>query len=219
MSSPEQYNNIVRELNEMALLFVSRRGHDVPAGPGICIENGFIKDAGRSMYEMVTLGVRLPKLGDVHFSLAATNKDILVASDALEPRLKQAENIAKEQGLSAWYSRIKILRKGPRWIDRWAGFEVLGRKPAQETEDEPHEFAFLSQGEPNNPLRPVLDLSMDSGVVGNRTGGIKPSVTDAEAVAIWDRLTSSIRLRPGPSSGPDAAHTPDPTALNNSLPK
>lgn len=198
MSAPEQYQKIVQELNAMALLFVSRHDQGVPVEPGVCIEDGFIRDAGHSMYEMVTLGVRLPGFNDVHFSLSATNKDVLVPSDALEPRLRQGEKIASAQGQSAWYSRIKVLRKGPRSISRWKGFEILARKPAQETEDESHEFAFLSQGEPNNPVLPVLDLAMHSGVEGNKTGGAKPSVTDAEAVAIWDRLTNSIRVRLGP---------------------
>lgn len=196
MGAPEKYGKVLTELNSMAPLFRSRRNMAIPAESGVCIEDGFIKDAGKPIFEMVGVGVRLTNFPDVHFSLSTTNKDILVPSDALEPRLKQAEQIAKDRGEGAWYKRIKNLRQGKREIGRWVGYEVLVRMPAQAAAGESHEFAFVSQGEPNNPYLPVLDLELHSGIRGNQIGGAKPSVTDEEAVAIWDKLTSSIRVRP-----------------------
>lgn len=194
--SPEKYRAVVQELNSMAPLFRSRSDLQIPAEAGVCIEDGFVKDVGKSSFEMVGLGVRLTSFPDVHFSLSLTNKDILVPSDALEPRIGQAEQIARSSGQGAWYERIKNLRRGRRNIDRWMGYEVLARMPAQEAAGESHEFAFLSQGEPNNPYLPVLELDLRSGMRGNQMGGGKPSVTDEEAMAIWDKLTSSIRVRP-----------------------
>jgi len=41
-----------------------------------------------------------------------------------------------------------------------------------------------------------LDLSLHTGVKGNTTGGTRPSITDDEAVLLWDRLTTSVRPRP-----------------------
>jgi hypothetical protein len=125
-----------------------------------------------------------------------TKKDVLVASDAIEPRLAQAEEEAKRSGAGGWFSRIKVFRRGPRQVGQWTGFEVLVRKPAQEREGESHEFAFLSQGEPKDPLLPVLDVQLNTGVEGNQIGAKRPSVTDEEAIAIWDRLIGTIRVRP-----------------------
>lgn len=196
MGTPEKYDTVLQELNSMARLFSSRPDMTIPAENGVCIKDGFIRDPGKSIFEMVGVGVRLVNFPDVHFSLSATNKDILVPSDALQPRLKQAEQIAVERGEGAWYTRIKNLRQGRREIGRWVGYEVLARMPAQAAAGEFHEFAFLSQGEPNNPYLPVLDLEMHSGIRDNQIGGAKPSVTNEEAVAIWDKLTSSIRVRP-----------------------
>ncbi|MBC7656957.1 MAG: hypothetical protein H7147_07270, partial [Frankiaceae bacterium] len=42
----------------------------------------------------------------------------------------------------------------------------------------------------------VADVQLDTGVAGNSTKAKPPSVTDDEAVALWDRLTASIRARP-----------------------
>lgn len=196
MGAPEKYSKVIQDLNAIAPSFRSRDNSQILTEPGVCIEDGFVKDTGKSTYEMVTVGVRLVSLPGVHFSLSATNKDILVASDALEPRLKQAEQIARAEGQGAWYARIKHFRRGQREIGRWTGYEVLARMPAQGEVGEFHEFAFVSQGEPNNPYLPVLELEMHSGVEGNQIAGAPPTVSDEEAVEIWDRLTSSIRVRP-----------------------
>jgi hypothetical protein len=193
---PSDKDEAIHDLNAIAVALSSRADSEVPAVPGVCIERGFIAETASLSYEAVNLGVRMLEFPDVHFSLSMIKKDKLVESDALEPRIKQAEEIARREGHAAWYERIKILRRGYRQLNKWQGFEILSRKPAQATEEESHEFAFLSQGQPSNPYLPVLDLEFHSGVQGNQIGGTRPSVTDDEAVAIWDRLTSSIRVRP-----------------------
>lgn len=194
--APQQYRKIVHELNLMSPLFFSRSDEQVPSEAGVCIENGFIRDAGRPIYEKVSIGVRLSSFPDIHLSILATNKDMLVASDALEPRVKQGEQLLKSEEQGAWYSQVKKLRQGQRKIGNWHGFEFLARTPVQELAGEFHEFAFLSQGQPGNPYLPVLDIELQSGVHNNKIGTVRPSVTDEEALMIWDRITSSIRVRP-----------------------
>lgn len=186
----------VQELNTIAASLRSRSELEIPTQPGVCIEAGFVSDPSISDYEALNIGVRLSEYPDVHLSLSVTKKDALVESDALEPRLRQAEEIASRSGNAAWYSRIKTLRRGRRQIGKWHGFEMLARKPAQAEEGASHEFVFVSQGEPKNSLLPVLEIEFHTGVKENHIGGTKPSVTDDEAVAIWDRLTASIRVRP-----------------------
>lgn len=193
---PEEKDAAVRELNATASSLHPRGELEVPIEPGVCIEGGFVNYPTTSEYEIVNLGIRLAEFPDVHFSLSATKKDVWVESDALEPRLKQAEKIANRSENAAWYSRIKTLRRGQREIGKWRGYEMLARKPAQDQEGESHEFVFVSQGEPKNALLPVLELELHTGVNANQIGGAKPSVNDDEAVAIWDKLTASIRIRP-----------------------
>jgi hypothetical protein len=125
-----------------------------------------------------------------------TKKDIYIASDSIEPRLKAAEHDAIAQGKGSWYRRIKVLNKGQRRVGNWDGFEVGARIPAQEAGGEHHEFAFLSHGEPKNPMLPVLDIQLHTGVKDNVIGGVKPSITDAEAIYLWDKMLGSIRPRP-----------------------
>jgi len=191
-------------MNLIATRLRPRAADEIPSEPGICIDGGFIAEVGEPVRERVALGVRLAEFPDVHFSIEATKKNVLVESDALAPRLDEAEREAKRLGQGDWYARIKVFRKGARFIENWSGFEVLARKPAQASERESHDFAFLSHGEPKNPLLPVLDVMLHSGVRGNQKGGVKPSITDEEAVVLWDKLTNSIRVRPTVGRAPAA---------------
>jgi hypothetical protein len=186
----------VAEMNFVASTLRSRSELEIPDEPGSCIEAGFVGGPKIDNFESHNLGIRLAEFPDVQLSISVIKKSRFVESDALEPRLRQAEESASSAGGGGWFNHIKVFRRGPRVIGKWRGFEMLARKPAQEHEGESHEFLFVSQGEPKNPLLPLLDLEFHTGIKGNQTGGEKPSVTDDEAVAIWDRLTGSIRVRP-----------------------
>jgi hypothetical protein len=180
----------ITSLNTVASRLRLRADNEVPSEPGACIEGGFV--ALQPEFERASVGVRLREFPDVHFSVEVIkNQGYLVESSALEPRLKRAE-----QDGGRWYSRIKFFRRGARELSHWKGFEVLARKPAQEGSTESHQFAFVSLGALHDPLQPKLDVQLDTGVRDDKTASVKPSLTDEEAVALWDKLTSSIRVRP-----------------------
>jgi hypothetical protein len=200
---PHRYSEVISHLTEIGRNASARGESEIPSTHGVCIYRGFIGDIGRFMTERATVGIRLRKFPDVHFSVEVTSKDELVESDALEPRVLAAEMEAKRLGASEWYSKVKFIRRGKRSIGKWDGFEVLARKPKQKVELSSHEFAFVSQGEPKNLFLPVLDLALHTGVRGNEQGSVPPGLSDDEALDIWDRLTNSIRVRPNisPPSG------------------
>lgn len=190
------YDNKIRDFNHLASLLRPRGENEIPSEAGVCIGGGFILDPKRFQQEALGLGVRLREFPDVHFSISVTKKDILVPSDALEPRLMQGEETLKKEGHGDWLARVKTLRRGRHSIGKWNGYEFLAWQPAQATEGESHEFVFVSQGAPNDPYLPLLELELRTGVKGNQVGGVKPSLTDEEAVAVWDHITTSIRVRP-----------------------
>lgn len=196
------YANELAELNSISPLLVPRHDDKVPSEPGICLDGAFLAEPAQPIYEYVTLGLRLNGFNDVHFSIEMTKKDQLVESDALEPRVRRAEVEARKSGAGKWYDRVKVFRRGYRSIGSWTGYEYLAWKPAFGKSGESHVFAFVSHGEPSNPMLPVLDLSLDTGVRGNETSGTRPSLTDDEAVYVWDKLISSIRQRPIKSAPP-----------------
>lgn len=201
----------ITSLNTAATLLRLRAENEVPTEPGACIEGGFV--AWRPEYEHASIGVRLKEFPDVHFSVEAVrNVKYLVESSALEPRVKRAE----EEG-GFLYSLIKFFRRGPRQLENWSGYEVLARKPAEAKATEAHEFAFVGLGAINDSLRPKLDVKLDTGVKDDRTQSVKPSLTDEEAVALWDKLITSIRVRPTGEAAKRAAAAPPKTPLGTFL--
>jgi len=194
-------------LNATAGLLRARSNDEIPTEPGVCIDGGFIADAPGLSHEKIPLGVRFKEFPDVHLSIEVTKTPRIDDAHGVERRLKKAEANAQKTGMGDWYSRIKFFRRGERQIDGWNGYEVLARKPAQEGASENHQFLFQSQGEPDDALKPMLDVNLDTGVKGNATAGQKPSLEDDEAVALWDKLTSTIRVRP--TGGPAVKKTSD----------
>ena len=173
----------------------ARAEEDVPVEPGICLEGGFI--TLNPTFENISMGIRLAELPDVHLSISTIkNRDEPYEYDKLEFRLQTAQRNAIEEGKGELYRRIKFFRRAPRQMGDWIGEEALARMPSEKGSFAGHQFQFYAMGAANDVLRPAADVQLDTGVSGNKTKARPPSVTDDEAVALWDRLTSTIRARP-----------------------
>lgn len=172
-----------------------RAESDIPVEPGLCLEGGFIKV--NPTFENTSMGIRLAELPDVHLSISTIkNRESVDPDEKLENRLQAAEREAVQEGKGDLYKSIKFFRRAPRQMGDWVGDEALARMPAEKGRFLSHKFQFYAVGVANDILRPVADVQLDTGVAGNATKAKLPSVSDEEAVAIWDRLTSSIRVRP-----------------------
>ncbi|TYZ56573.1 hypothetical protein C2I33_01780 [Ralstonia solanacearum] len=204
----------IEDLNVAARNLHARAEDGIPAAPGVCLDGAFLDDSsGWLTHETIPFGIRLKEFPDVHFSIQTIrNQGSLIESSALEPRLKKAEENASRMGDGGWYRRIKMLRRADRQIEGWTGYEALDRVPEQEDVRGHHDFKFMGLGHPTDPLRPELDVQMQTGVADNMIGKHLTSISDEEAVALWDKLTSTIRVRPvGVSgSGKAASNSPQP---------
>ncbi|CBJ40142.1 conserved exported protein of unknown function (plasmid) [Ralstonia solanacearum CMR15] len=207
-------SDAIEDLNVTARNLHARAEDEIPTAPGVCLDGAFLDDSsGWLTHERIPLGIRLKEFPDVHISIdASRNQGRLIESSALEPRLKRAEANTIRMGGGDWYRQIKMLRRGDRQIEGWTGYEALGHLPEQEGVSEHHDFKFMSLGHPTDPLKPLLDVQMQTGVADNMIGQHRPSITDEEAVALWDKLTSTIRVRHvgDPSTGKAASNDPLP---------
>lgn len=171
---------------------------EIPQDPGFCLEHAFIASSDYHFQEIVNVGVYLPSHPDISFSFSS-NKDAYgdYSKEAFE-RLKKEElsllariHRAQQQN-GAGYPNRTLLREGPRAVQHWRGEESLIRRP-----DGVHDFEWGFVGTPENVAYPpemIVNMytMVDHGTVGAAKAA---SLSDEEAVALWDRLLSGLRFR------------------------
>ena len=175
-----------------------RDENEVPKEPGYCIEHGFMNDNKYDSREMADAGLYFPSLPDVTFSITS-NKDAYgdyppAEYDAkvrgelsLLARIQQAKD---QQGKN--YPARTLLREGKRDVQHWHGEESLIRR-----NDGVHDFEWTLVGTPRDIAYPsVLEASMYTKVAHNMVGAAEAaSLTDDEAIALWDKLLAGLKFR------------------------
>lgn len=201
------YMKHVGELRDIARRLRVRDEREIPIEPGLCIEAGFLSD-GIPDVELTSIGFRFPEYPDVSFSIQTIKTDRPDYSNSLEWSLKKGEEYAGLAGQAMRYVRGKVFRKGERTIGDWSGAEQLGRMPSEGEAPSVHDFLFKSIGVAKDAMRPIVSIELNTGVDGNTSGASTPSLKDEDAIALWDRLTATIRARPVQGGGTPAEATP-----------
>jgi len=174
-----------------------RRPNEVPSEPGFCFEDAILlRDISERLTwhsERVMVDIAWGDRPDVHFGFTTfTNGEML--DPPLLQRLKDAGSDSDE----------KLLRSGPRVVGPFKGEEHLTRV-RERNNTEGHLFIWESEGVPNDPFNPQIRLDMTSGDGPN--GAENASLSDQDALRLWDAMVSSIRIRPTTK-----ASTLEPTA-------
>jgi hypothetical protein len=190
-----------------------RASSEVPNEAGYCIDHGFLADKLYADQEMVSIGIHFPSLPDVTFSISS-NKDAYgdypPAQFETEKRgelslLARIEQAKKDQGLG--YPSRTVLREGKRDVQHWHGEESLIKR-----KDGTHDFEWAFVGTPRDVANPseygaAMFTKVDSNVVGAAHAA---SVTDAEAVALWDTLLSGLKFRVKVPNAPEGSYLVHP---------
>jgi len=199
---------IARQLSKAKSLRL-RAAEEIPAEPGFCIEHGFMFGNQYDDQEMVNAGIYLPSLPDVTFSISS-NKDAYADIDKAEferternklsllTRIKSAQ---ETQGVL--YPKRDVLREGKRNVQHWKGEESLIRRP-----DGTHDFEWAFVGTPRDVANPSeFHAAMFTKVADNMVGAAKKaSVSDDEAVALWDKLLSGLKFRVKVPGAPEGSY-------------
>jgi hypothetical protein len=118
-------------------------------------------------------------------------------SNTLEFQLARLEQEQRAEDPNHRLLKTVYFRRGPRQINDWLnGYEALSRTPEQPDMRSIHDFVMDFTGVVGDAYKPYADIRMQTGVADNLAGAVKPSLTDEEAVAVWDAITSTIRVRP-----------------------
>jgi hypothetical protein len=186
-----------------------RTEDDIPSEEGYCIDHGFMASSFYGDQEMISAGIYLPSLPDVTFSISS-NKDaysdyskeefarIKVEELSLLARIRQAQ---EQQGSN--YPDRTLLREGKRDVQHWHGEESLIRRP-----DGTHDFEWGFVGTPKDVANPPeFGAAMFTKVEHNMVGAAKTaSLSDDEAVALWDQLLSGLKFRVRVPGAPEGSY-------------
>jgi hypothetical protein len=199
---------IARQLTRARTLRL-RAAEEVPAEPGFCIENGFIPSDEYRDQETISAGIYLPSLPDVTFSVSS-NKDAYADIDKAEFEKTERDKLsllarirAAQETQGALYPKRDVLREGKRNVHHWKGEESLIRRP-----DGTHDFEWAFVGTPRDVANPSeFHAAMFTKVADNMVGAAKKaSVSDDEAVALWDKLLSGMKFRVKVPGAPEGSY-------------
>ncbi len=184
-------DSILRDTIEIAQNLRPREPDEVPTEQGLCHEFGFRRLDGSRGNVLTQVGLHMAALPDVVFSVESNqtvNTKFAGNSDGL---LKLIADRKREAG--SRYPKLTTLREGRKNVHGWNGEESLVRR-----DDGTHDFEWMFIGEDGGSVaRPGnLDVTMHTKVMADRIGAAPASsLSDEEAIALWDRLLDGLKFR------------------------
>ena len=186
------------------------RGPDeVPNEPGYCTLHSFIPETPYTTQEMANGGIYLPSLPDVTFSISS-NKDAYGDYSKEEFEKEQRAKLSLLARIAAakadqpgTYPSRDVLREGKRILQHWHGEESLFKR-----RDGTHDFEWAFVGTPRDVANPSeFNAVMHTKVEHNTVGAAKAaSLSDDEAVALFDKLLSGLKFRVKVPGAPEGSY-------------
>lgn len=186
-----------------------RAPDEVPDEPGFCAEGSFVSQAVYDRQETVNAGIHFPSLPDVTFSVSS-NKNAYMDYPKEEfekvwrTKLSLLGRIAAAKAEQpGTYPSRNVLREGKRIVQHWHGEESLFKRG-----DGTHDFEWAFVGTPKDVANPSeFNAVMYTKVEHNTVGAAKAaSLTDDEAVALFDKLLSGLKFRVKVPGAPEGSY-------------
>ncbi|KAA0019515.1 hypothetical protein F0A16_03980 [Salinicola corii] len=179
-----------------------RKAGEIPERPGLCFENGFLAgDADQAIpgaavpTRKETLAVTFvdPKKRDVYMHINIDSA--ITTSTTLLDRSSDAESVLKDD------DNFSVLRKGVVNLDdidqaeEWLGTLTTRDKVRGDN------FLLEANSKRGGARQPLVSITFKNGeyslVEDERPKLDNASLTDAEAVGLWDAITRTFKPRPG----------------------
>lgn len=186
----------LKELAELVTQFRSREESEIPTEAGFCFEGGFITEPITiAQKERTTMFVGLNGHPDVSIALNMT-AGITTAETLLERRDRSSV-------YNEYRSRFHLFTRGTRTLNGQAGEELLERVH-ELNGNYGHKFDWEAvHNRTDSVFTPDMSFEMSSGH-GQPGTTVDASLTDAQALALWDKMLSSLRVRPVVATEPVA---------------
>lgn len=179
-----------------------REESEIPSVPGFCIARAiFTEPLPAHKTEHIAMHVGFLEHPDVALALAS-----LPGGDRDRSLLTRFAEMDTETGADELL-RVTKLRIGKRSINGIDGEEVLERIRELNFATT-YGFMWETQGVHDDPLHPFLSLELQGGISVRPSGKpVDTSLHEDAVLALWDSISSSIRLR---KSGPPPPSDPPP---------
>lgn len=177
----------VPELAQIIKQLRSHAEHEVPAEPGFCFERNLIADpltAGQNEATVAFIGL-------------ADHPDLSIAlrtSAGIKPDRTLLQRDAANDTVQEHSWAFHSLRRGERMVNGMRGEELMYRV-RERSAVTGHDFEWEAFSKVDSVFTPSLALEMSTGH-GRPGQPVQASLTDAEAIALWDKMLSSLRVRP-----------------------
>jgi hypothetical protein len=179
-----------------------RADTDIPTEPGYCFAGGFIANPEWENEE-ASLDIDIAGHPDAFLSvwiypLASHKHD--------RPLLERMGGMT--QFLGNLVTSVRVLRKGDRQVGPYPGQEHLATAPGS---NGMHGHAFVWETQGDGTLdTPAIKIELTTGYRDGKGNQQTTSLTDKEAMKLWDDILGSFRLRPfnQPSSADGRTYSP-----------
>ena len=165
-----------------------RADTDIPSDPGFCFAGGFVANP-RWRNEEASLDIDIAGHPDAFVSVWIYP----LASH------KHDRPLLERMGGMTWFlanlaTSVRVLRKGDRQVGPYAGQEHLASAP-DSNGMRGHAFVWETQGDGTLDT-PAIKIELTTGYHDGKGNQQKTSLTDKEAMKLWDDILDSFRLRP-----------------------
>lgn len=159
---------------------------DIPTVPGFCVDRAYFGDpANPGRVETIVMSARLPAHPDVDFTMIVMGG---LASNNEGPLARRTNSSLLSTLLASL--RLSTLRAAPRDIAGMPGEEVAERVTEQ-NDTVGYSFDWAVNGAGDDLTTPSIFLLMMTG--NGDHAPVQSSLTEDAALALWDKVVSSIR--------------------------
>ena len=192
--NPDRIDN----LPKLVAKLVPNPDNRPPGEPGFCIYRAWFRDPlTADQGEEIMMFARLPSHPDIAFMTILSAGNRSTSPGLLERTADVDANLTPEEK-----KRIANLRAAPRMIGGITGDEVLTRV-TERNDTIAYTFWWEVRGTPDNVFVPHFVFKMTTG--DSAKGPVPTSLSQEAGIALWDKISSSIRLRPTEVPKPIAA--------------
>jgi len=178
----------VAKLGELVTQFRSREENEIPTEAGFCFDGGFISEPiAVTQTERTTMFVGLNDHPDVSIAL-----NMIAGVTTQETLLERSDRVSVHR---EYRERFHTLRRGTRTLNAQPGDELLERVH-ELNGNYGHSFMWEAvHNKTDSVFTPDMSFELSTGH-GQPGTTVDASLTDAQALVLWDKMLSSLRIRP-----------------------